>query len=132
MCIPVGISVQKKEAPFFEACRCAYNVQYNQVYLPVDGAGEECGSHFSGLGDPLKTGPASNSVVMGGYRCAEPRNGPGMGSQVEWMDIKEDKLQLWSEVLETLTQEEGVQIPRCSWVREVHPSAVGSQSTHKS
>lgn len=76
--------------------------------LPVDGVREECGSHFSGLGDPLKTGPASNSVVMCGYPCPGPRNGPALGSQIDWIDIKEGKLQLWSEVLETSIQEEGV------------------------
>lgn len=87
---------------------CVQPTTLSSISFPWMGSGEECGAHFSGLGDPLKTGPASNSVVMGGYPCPEPRNGPAMGSQIDWIDIKEGKLQLWSEVLETLIQEEGV------------------------
>lgn len=34
--------------------------------------------------------------------------GPATGSQIDWIDIKEGKLQLWSQVLETLIQEERV------------------------
>lgn len=45
---------------------------------------------------------------MCGYQCPEPRNGAALRSQVDWIGIKEGKLQLWSEVLETLIQEEGL------------------------
>lgn len=105
---PWGSPSRKKEAPFFELADRCTTYKIIKYILPVDGVGEECGSHFSGLGDPLKTGPASNSVVMCGYPCPEPRNGPAMGSQIDWIDIREGKLQLWSEVHETLIQEEGV------------------------
>lgn len=74
----------------------------------MDRVGEEEWCHFPGVGDPLKMGPASNSVVMCGYQCPEPRNGAALRSQVDWIGIKEGKLQLWSEVLETLIQEEGL------------------------
>lgn len=74
----------------------------------MDRVGEEGWCHFSGVGDPLKMGPASNSVVMCGYQCPEPRNGAALRSQIDWIGIKEGKLQLWSEVLETLIQEEGL------------------------
>lgn len=103
---PWGLLLRKGGALFLKLGDMCTIYNIIMYILPVDGAKEECGSHFSGLGDPLKTGPASNSVVMSGYRCPEPRNGPSMGSQVDWIDIKEGKLQLWSKVIETLTQEE--------------------------
>lgn len=40
----------------------------------------------------LSDGPASNSVVMGGYRCPEPRNEPSTGSQIDEINIKTTKL----------------------------------------
>lgn len=80
---PWGSPSSKKEAPFSGlASTCIiYNVV--KYMLPVDGVREGCGSHFSGVGDPLKTGPATNSVVMCGYPCPGPRNGHALRSQID-------------------------------------------------
>jgi len=107
-CISVGTSVQEKGGVLFELANMCTIHNIIKYILPVDGATEEGGSTFSGLGDPPKRGPASNSVVMGGYQCQEPRNGSSYESQIDWKGIREDKMQLWSEVLETLIQEKGI------------------------
>lgn len=81
---PWGSPSREKGGALFWTCEYLYNIQYYQVYAASGrDQGEGCGSHFSGVGDPLKTGPASNSVVMCGYQCPGPRNGPALGYQID-------------------------------------------------
>jgi hypothetical protein len=56
---PWGPPFRKKEASFSNLLICVQYTIHNIIkyILPVDGATEEGGSTFSGLGDPPKKGP---------------------------------------------------------------------------